>query len=106
MAQALEHNSNEARLIHVYFNDKSSLYHIVAASTDREDAGLGKLLTNILQSIFASGNYECEVQIVPKGNEYSDHYDHMEHLSVEAGIAYSRRQNMLPAEDFTSDFDD
>lgn len=90
VAKAIDHHSDKARLVHVFFNDKSSLYHIVAASTDPEDRHLGPKLTEILQSIYGSGNYDCEVQIVEKGDEVSDHYHHMEHLSVSAGIADDR----------------
>jgi hypothetical protein len=33
---------------------------------------------------------QAEVQIVEKGDTGSDHYNHMEHLSTESGIAVDR----------------
>jgi len=86
------HGSDQARLVHVYLDDKSSMRHITIASTDKADIGLGDLATNVLQSIYGCGNYQCEVQMVEKGNESSDHYDHMEHLSVGTGLAEDRWQ--------------
>lgn len=60
------------------------------ATTKESDKALEDRITNILQSIFDSGNYFCDVAVVTKGDEASDHYHHMEHLSVAAGIATDR----------------
>ncbi|QZP26213.1 hypothetical protein [Pseudomonas mosselii] len=94
VAEIINHNgSGDARLVHVYYNDKASIHHVTIASTNQDDLALGDLTTKVLQSIYGSGNYDCDVQIIERGNESSDHYEHMEHLSVGAGLAEDRWQH-------------
>jgi hypothetical protein len=51
---------------------------------------LERIISEIVQSIFGSRNYLSDVEIVEKNDESSDHYHHMEHLSVTSGIATDR----------------
>lgn len=90
VARTLDHHSTHARLVRVYFDDKACVYGVDVATTEEADKALEQRITEILHSIFDSGNYLCNVTVVAKGNESSDHYHHMEHLSVALGIATDR----------------
>ncbi|UZE21843.1 hypothetical protein LOY67_17505 [Pseudomonas sp. B21-056] len=90
IAKALDHNTERARLVRIFFDDKACVYSIHIATTDQTDKQLEDRLTEIVQSIYASGSYYCEIEVVEEGNESSDHYHHMEHLSVSAGVATDR----------------
>ncbi|MBP5958149.1 hypothetical protein ICA16_20945 [Pseudomonas anatoliensis] len=90
VAKTLDHHSQHARVVRVYFDDKACVYSIQVATTDEGDKSLEDKITEIVQSIFGSGNYICDVEVIAKGDEASDHYHHMEHLSVAAGIATDR----------------
>jgi len=89
-AKTIDHHSTQARLVRVYFDDKACIYAVDIATTEEADKALEPRITEILQSIFDSGNYYCDVAVVDKGDESSDHYHHMEHLSVAVGIATDR----------------
>ncbi|MGH8350840.1 MAG: hypothetical protein ACRES5_30390 [Pseudomonas sp.] len=89
-ARTLDHHSIHARLVSVFFDDKACVYSVHVATTEEADKVLEQRITEILHSIFDSGNYFCDVTVVAKGDESSDHYHHMEHLSVAAGIATDR----------------
>ncbi len=89
-AKTLDNHSQHARLVRVFFDDKACVYSIEVASTSEGDKHLEDKITGIVQAIFGSGNYLCDVMVVAKGDEQSDHYHHMEHLSVSAGIATDR----------------
>ena len=89
-AQTLDHNSSHARLVKVFFDDKACVYGVHIATTEEADKALEDHIPSIRHSIFNSGNYFCDVEVVDKGNEASDHYHHMEHLSVAAGVATDR----------------
>jgi len=89
-AKTIDHNSGRARLVSVFFDDKASVYGVNVATTEEADKGLEDKITQILHSIFNTGNYFCDVTVVAKGDESSDHYDHMEHLSVSVDLATDR----------------
>ncbi|MDH4869821.1 hypothetical protein [Pseudomonas sp. BN515] len=91
-SKVVDNNSvnNEARLVRVFFDDKACVYSIEVATTDKGDLLLEGKITNVLQAIFNSGNYISDVRVVKRGDEQSDHYDHMEHLSVAVEIAEDR----------------
>lgn len=90
VAKTLDHNSEHARLVKIFYDDKACVYGVEVATTDEADKRLEHRLTEILHSIFDTGNYFCEITVVKKGDESSDHYHHMEHLSVAAGVATDR----------------
>lgn len=90
VARTLDHNSSDARLVKVFYDDKACVYSVDIATTNKADTALESRITNILHSIFNTGNYVCNVEVVARGDESSDHYHHMEHLSVAAGIATDR----------------
>lgn len=94
-ARTIDHNSTQARLVRVYFDDKACVYSVEVATTDELDKALENRITEVLQSIFNTGNYFCDVTVVAKGDELSDHYEHMEHLSVAAGVATDRWLNKV-----------
>ncbi|MCC0191373.1 hypothetical protein [Pseudomonas aeruginosa] len=92
VARLLDSNSSDgqARLVQVFYDDKACVYSIEAASTDPADRRLESPITDVLQSIFNSGNYICSMEVVKRGDEHSDHYHHMEHLSVALNVAEDR----------------
>lgn len=90
-AEFLNHNgSKHARVVSVFYDDKACSHFVTVASTAKSDEQLGEPLTHVLHSIFGNGNCQVAASIVPAGDEQSDHYDHMEHLSVSAGVAADR----------------
>jgi len=89
-AKIVDHHSEHARLVRVFFDDKACVYSIHVATTDKAEKSLEGKITEVVQSIFGSGNYFCDIEVVDKGDEASDHYHHMEHLSVASGIATDR----------------
>lgn len=89
-AKLIDHHSEHARLVRVFYDDKACIYSIEVATTAAVDQSLEGQITEVIQSIYGTGNYYCSVEIIPKGDEQSDHYHHMEHLSVGAGVATDR----------------
>jgi hypothetical protein len=59
---------------------------VTIASTDENDKKLGPVLQSVLQTMLDNGNVHAEVVIVPEGDRNSPNYDHMEYLSVSAGV--------------------
>jgi hypothetical protein len=47
-------------------------------------------IKDVVERIVAGQPCVPHIKIVPRGNTASDHYDHMEHLSVAAGVAADR----------------
>ncbi|WP_124303573.1 hypothetical protein [Pseudomonas chlororaphis] len=90
VAKFLDHNSEHAGLVKVFFDDKACVYSIEAATTDPAEKELEDPITQLVQSVYGTGNYLCDMTVVQKGDELSDHYHHMEHLSVSAGVAIDR----------------
>lgn len=82
--------SKLARVVQVFYDDHSSMYHVKIASTDPEDRKIGDEVRDALQTIFNNGNCVADVVIVKPGNASSDSYDHMAHLSVGADVAVDR----------------
>ncbi|MDN4059556.1 hypothetical protein QPK31_15115 [Massilia sp. YIM B02769] len=89
--ELIDRNSGgDARVLHVYYDDKSCMHTVTIASTDKDDSPLEGELLNVLQAIFGNGNPQVDFRYVEPGDRGSDHYDHMEHLSVGADIAADR----------------
>lgn len=89
-AEICDNNSEVARVVQVSYDNKSGMYTITIASTSQGDKKLKERLVTVFDKIFNNGNHCPEVIIVKPGDTSSDHYYHMEHLSVEAGIAVDR----------------
>jgi hypothetical protein len=83
-------STRRAAVVEVYFNDQTAMCTVLVASTDESDRKLGPILQDILQSMSDTGNVRASVIVVPEGNMNSDNYDHMEHLSVAAGVGADR----------------
>lgn len=83
-------SSGEARVLSVYYDDKSCMHNVVIASTNEDDRQLENALRDVLQTIFGNGNPQVDFVLVAPGDTGSDHYDHMEHLSVAADVAVDR----------------
>lgn len=90
VAKFLDYNSTHARLVKVFFDDKACVYSIETATTDAAEKELESSITQLVQSVYGTGNYYCDMTLVQKGDELSDHYHHMEHLSVSTGVAIDR----------------
>lgn len=84
------HTDGEARVVHVYYDDKSCQWSTTIASPDPAHKNLDKALSSALSTIFGFGNCDADVVIVQPGDRESDHYHHMEHLSVGSEIAVDR----------------
>jgi hypothetical protein len=89
-AKTLDHKGSKAGIVRINYDDKACVYCVEIATTDPADQKLEAIITEILQLIYGYGNFICNVIMVEKGDEQSDHYHHMEHLSVGAGIATDR----------------
>jgi hypothetical protein len=95
-AELIDRNSSgDARVLKVYHDDKSCTHNVTIASTQKKDEGLVNSLAHVLHEIFGHGNPQAEFIYVAPGDHNSDHYNHMEHLSVGAEIATDRWQHNL-----------
>ena len=84
------HTDNEARVVTIYYDDKACIWTTTIASTNPSHQELEGELTRVLQGIYADGNRTVDVVIVNAGDPESDHYNHMEHLSIETEVAVDR----------------
>lgn len=82
--------AKDARVTKIFYDDKSCFTEIELASTARADDDLADRLQKALHTIYGDGNCQAHMRIVREGDRASDHYDHMEHLSVASGVAVSR----------------
>ena len=82
-ANVLDNNaSDKARVVSVHYDDKTSIHCVTIASTKEEDSSVEETLTSVLQDIFNNGNSTVNFELVEAGDESSDEYNHMEHLSA------------------------
>jgi len=89
--ETCDNNSlGRARVVKVDYDDKSCCWNITVATTEHKDKKLENLLMTVLHTMFANGNCQSTVVVVKEGDTYSDHFQHTEHLSVEAGVAVDR----------------
>ncbi|MDD2800784.1 MAG: hypothetical protein PHE96_04935 [Methylococcales bacterium] len=87
-AKVVDHNSSgSARVVSIFYDDKACVHCVTVASTDKADTQIESALTTVLHNIFNNGNSIVNVEIVKRGNESSDHYNHMEHLSISTKVA-------------------
>lgn len=89
VARYLDFNGEDARLVRVAFDHKACVYRVDVASTATNDKNMETIITQLIQLIYGPGNH-CRVILVNKGDDLSDTYHHMEHLSVSAGVARNR----------------
>ena len=82
--------SNSARVVSIYYDDKSCSHTVTVASTNKDDERVEDILTEVLHNIYGDGNCQVSVIIFEKGDEHSDHYNHMEYLSVSTDTAVDR----------------
>ena len=82
----VDNNSDSAKVVSIYYDDKACVHSVTLASTKSEDREMESTLTNVLQAIFNNGNILVNIEIVKRGNEDSDHYNHMAHLSNAAKV--------------------
>ena len=95
--ELVDRNSDgNARVVRVFYNDKACIHDVIIASTDKKDSHLENKLLNVLHSIFGNGNPTVIFIEVQPGNTSSDHYNHMEHLSVGAEVAADRWKHSDP----------
>ena len=89
--ETCDNNSEgRARVVKVYYDDKSCIWTITVATPEPKDRKLEVDLTTVLHTMFGHGNCHPTVEVVAPGQTSSDSYDHTEHLSVEAGVAVDR----------------
>lgn len=85
--ETCDNNSKkDARVVRIYYDDKTSMTTITIAATNPENKRLEELLTKVFETIFGYYNFETIVEIVKPGDSGSDRYDHMQYLSSMAGI--------------------
>lgn len=78
--------SDSARVVSVFFDDKSSSHCVTVGSTNAKDGDCQSELGLVLNSIFGSGNIMVVIEIVAPGDVGHDKYNHMEYLSINCGI--------------------
>jgi hypothetical protein len=83
-------SEGRARVVQIFYDDKACIWTVNIASTSSDDKGLDDTLRTIFHSIYDDGNVQPHVMIVPEGRTDSDHYNHTEHLSIEAEVAANR----------------
>ena len=88
--------SKEARVVHINYDDKSCFWTIRLASTREKDKEIAERLQSALHTLRQDGNCQVQMNIVAKGNESSDHYNHTEHLSVASEVAVDRWKHQDP----------
>ena len=86
-AETCDNNSSDARVVRVFFDDKSDTWTINVATTDPNDVELEDTITTVLQTMYGNGNCIPQVDVVKPGHQSSDSYNHTEHLSIEFGVA-------------------
>ena len=87
--------ADQGRVVSVHGNDgdRDAVEQIVvtvATTSGERAAGLDRRLREILESIYPSGRFEARIAVVSAGAIGSPQYNHMEHLSVQAGVAVDR----------------
>jgi len=96
IVEACDNNSdNAARVTRIDFDDKAGVYAINIASTNSHDSVIKDRLEPVLETIFKNdensiSTFLVHVDIFEPGNTNSDHYDHMEYLSIKSDVASDR----------------
>lgn len=88
--EALSQRSEDARLVNVYYDDKSCCHTLTFASDNPEDEGFEQEVVGIINNIYRYANDSAEMVLVERVDRSHDHYVHMEHLSCESGVAVDR----------------
>jgi len=96
IVETCDNNSdNAARVTEINFNDKAGVYAINIASTNSHDLVIQERLEPILETIFKNdensiSTFLVNVEIFEPGDTQSDHYNHMEYLSIKSDVAVDR----------------
>jgi hypothetical protein len=77
----------DARVVKLFYDNKADAFTVFLASDEPEAASMESALTSIMEELGGGRMISASMVIVPIGNKKSDHYDHMQHLSIEAGKA-------------------
>lgn len=89
-AEFVDHQTENARVVHVYYDDKACNPHVKIATSNPDDEKIVRGLEDVFGAIYGYGNCSAEVVVLEPGDTHSDHYEHMEYLSVGADIAVDR----------------
>jgi hypothetical protein len=94
--------ADQGRVVSVFGDDgdgdREKILITVATTSGDRAAGLDRRLREIVESIYPGGRFEARVTVVAPGAYGSPRYDHMEHLSVQAGVAVDRWSHNPPDE--------
>lgn len=78
--------SPDARVIHIFFDDKAGQYCITVASTEARDSAIVDDLPDALWKDFYNAGFAVWFNLVPPGYRASNRYNHMEYLSAACGL--------------------
>jgi len=87
-------NARNAAVVRIFHDDKACCHLVDVASTDAEDEGVCDRVTEVLQMMHDDGSRYSQFQLVEEGKRDSDHYHHIEHLSVSSGVAVDRWRHL------------
>jgi hypothetical protein len=73
--------SDRARVCQVFYDDTNGAVAIMIASTEERDLQAATRIVSRVEEVSRSGALNVLMELVPRGNELSDHYDHMYHLA-------------------------
>ena len=85
--EIVANNSPEARVVRVFFDDKSQCTNIKVASFLRDDQVLERVMEGVFHTIFPGRVTYCDVIIVDPGVQSLEHHCRAEQLSIGAGVA-------------------
>ncbi len=85
--EIVKNNSPDARVVRVFYDDKSECTNIKLSSYSQDDQVLERVVEGVFHTIFPGRITYCDVIIVDSNNKHLEHYNRTEHLSVEAGVA-------------------
>ncbi len=79
--KALKYRTSDARLVHIFYDDKAGVHCLYFVSDNPEDKIWADEVVELINGICNSGNEIGEMVIVKQGNKSSNHYNHMAYLS-------------------------
>ena len=85
--EIVNNNSHEARVVRVFYDDKSKCTNIKIASYHKDDQVLERVVEGVFHTIFPGRVTYCDVIIINSSTKSLEHHNHTEHLSLEAGVA-------------------
>lgn len=79
--------SSSARVLKVFFDDKSDMWSVDVATTDPRDSELENTLSTIFDAMYGTLICIPRVGIIDACNSQSDSYNHTEYLSMKSRVA-------------------